>query len=780
MRILFVIPELSVGGTERQVTILARTLTTQGHAVRILALRQARRPLPGQEGLDVQVLDDVRPHSLRLLHAARGAIRRFRPDVVHTFLFGFDLWVNIAARLASVPAVLSSRRQIPTWRRRRHLAWQNAGNRFVDAVTANSEAAAEYACNHEKGLNRGRVYVIPNAHTPRDTGPGEITLPLPSPAERCILNVANLWPGKGQDLLLRAFRVVHDHHPDTALWLAGEGQERERLEQLAETLDIAGAVVFAGTRHDVAALHARAAVYVHASQVESSPNAILEALALGTPVVACAGGGTPELLAGGHYGRLVPTGDAETLARQIDDVLSNPGDTAPAPGAFRRDELPKHTPERVAERLLAVYASLVPSPGGGAKAPIPPPREPRIAVYTIGDLRTASTRYRCLQFFTALQRRGFRVEHFALPATRGGRLRRFLGLVRQGLVRRFQLRRAKDFDVAVVQKGLTPCRWIGLVGRLQRCGVPVLFDFDDAVTARVPIVLPGALRHFQDPGEPEKLVRLADCVLAGNKCLLATASGHNPASRLMPTVIDCRRYWCTPPVGEMPGEPAEDRLVLLWTGQRSTLPYLVEIIPELVNAARSLLPGALALRVICDDFSLLDSLDYDPLRIERVTWSLDREVDQLLPGDIGLMPQPDDDWTRGKCGAKALQYMALGKPVIASAAGFAPELIGNGQNGILVTTAGGWERAIRDLAAAPDRRRAMGENARETVEQRFSLELHEATLCEAVRELCDPKERDSRPEPDLDRVDRPTGMAAAKEDEPRSSRRHGGEVARIR
>jgi len=752
VKILFVIPELSVGGTERQVLLLARALTSHGHTVRVLALREARRPQPGWPSTDTRVLGGLRPYSPRLFFAAYGAIRSFRPDVLHTFLFGFDLWVNVAARVASVPTILSSRRQLPTWRSRRHLAWQNAGNRFVDGVVANSEAAAEYACCHEQGLNRGRVFVIPNAYAPRDADEAAqaTSLPLPAPGERCILNVANLWPGKGQDLLLRAFREVHERHPDTKLWLVGDGHAKQSLKQLAYELGVTGDVVFAGTRHDIAALHERAALYVHASEVESSPNAVLEALALGTPVVACAGGGTPELLSGGRYGRLVPPGNADALAQQIDDVLSREGPIAPSPDAFRQEELPHRTPERIAERLLAIYDSLMPSR---------PDCAPRVAVYTIGNIRTASTRYRCVQFFTALQNHGFQLEHFALPPTRGGRLRGFLGLVLQGLVRRRQLRRAKGFDAALVQKGLTPCRWKGLAAVLRRSHVPVLFDFDDAVTKHVPILLPPALRQCQEADEPKELIRLAKRVLAGNRYLLGIAeevraqgaggSGqgvrpsrhsplatrHSPAT-LLPTVIDCRRYWWTPPADSARGDREEDGLVLLWTGQRSTLPYLAEILPELARAAQALLPLALTLRVVCDDFGPLDGIACDPLRVERVVWALCDEVAQLAPGDIGLMPQPDDEWTRGKCGAKALQFMALGKPVIASAGGVAPELIHDGENGVLVTAAGGWERAVRDLAAVPDRRGAMGRQARETVEEHFSLEGHAPDMCETLAAVC--------------------------------------------
>jgi glycosyltransferase involved in cell wall biosynthesis len=765
VRVLFVIPELSIGGTERQVLLLARALMAGGHTVRVLALRKARRPQPGWGSIDVHVLGDVRPFSPRLFFAAYRALYEFRPGVVHTFLFGFDLWVSIASRVAGIPTVLSSRRQLPTWRKRRHLAWQNAGNRFVDGVIANSEAAAEYACCHERGLNRGRVFVLPNAYEPRDERDETASLPLPGPGERCILNVANLWPGKGQDLLLAAFRRVHERHPDTRLWLVGEGDERQRLEQQALTLGVAEAVVFAGRRHDIPSLLARAALYVHASRIESSPNAVLEALAHGTPVIACADGGTAELLAGGRYGRLAPSGDTDALAIQMEDVLSCEGPIEPPPDAFRKAELPERTPERAAERLLAIYTSLAPSH---------PPQTPRLAVYTIGNMRTASTRYRCMQFFTTLQTRGFRLEHFALPAARGGRVRGFVGLVTQGLVRCRQLRKAKDFDAVLVQKGLTPSRWKGLIAALRRSGVPVLFDFDDAVTCRVPIVLPRLLRPLQEPDEPEHLIRMADGVLAGNRYLRAIAeklrsqkpevrdrkpelgdrggvsSGHGeqaplphhrPQAILLPTVIDCRRYWYSPPAGTDPGGPGEERLVLLWTGQRSTLPYLVEIIPELARAAQGLLPHETVLRVVCDSFALLDGAARDPLRIERVEWSLHDEIAQLAPGDVGLMPQPDDEWTRGKCGAKALQFMALGKPVIASATGFAIELVSNGENGILVTADGGWERAVRDLAGAPDLCKTMGRKARETVEDRFSLERHAPTMCDALATLCTSQER---------------------------------------
>ena len=353
MRILLIVPELHLGGTERQVLLLARALDEAGHQARVLALRPARRPFPFDNGPDVITLNCPSLLGLKAFVCLLREIRRFRPEVVHTFLFGFDLPADAAARLCGVPCVVSSRREIAAWRRRRHLFLQGLSNRLVDAIVANSAAAAEYTALTEKGCRREKIHTVANAYAPRSAS--GLAAPLPRKGGACLLNVANFWPAKGHDILVRAFADVHAAAPSTALWLVGDGSEANAVQGLARRLGLEGAVHFLGARHDVDAILPEADLYVHASRTESSPNAMLEAMAAGVPVVAFACGGIPELLRGGRPGILVREGDAGELAAAIRGALDRLPElrrlAAEASEGVRR----AFTPAAAAAGYLSVY-----------------------------------------------------------------------------------------------------------------------------------------------------------------------------------------------------------------------------------------------------------------------------------------------------------------------------------------------------------------------------------------------------------------------------------------
>jgi glycosyltransferase involved in cell wall biosynthesis len=120
------------------------------------------------------------------------------------------------------------------------------------------------------------------------------------------------------------------------------------------------------------------------------------------------------------------------------------------------------------------------------------------------------------------------------------------------------------------------------------------------------------------------------------------------------------------------------------------------------------------LRVIGVDDFRLPGVTVDPVR-----WRSETEVDDLAPIDIGIMPLPDTPWTRGKCGMKALQYMALGIATVCSPVGVNTDIVDDGTNGLLASTTDEWVARLTDLLGSPDRRAQLGAAGRETVERRF-------------------------------------------------------------
>ena len=241
-------------------------------------------------------------------------------------------------------------------------------------------------------------------------------------------------------------------------------------------------------------------------------------------------------------------------------------------------------------------------------------------------------------------------------------------------------------------------------------GVPVVFDFDDAIF--VPYTSPanGYLSYLKFFGKTGRLCRLATHVLAGNSYLADYARQFNSEVSLVPTTIDTVRYR-----PELRAHRQEGVPVIGWTGSHSTLQHLETAIPALSRLAkrhpfRMVVIGAKAPHI-------------EGIPTESRTWSAETEVQDLLDVDVGIMPLPDDPWSRGKCGLKALQYMALGIPAVVSPVGVNSEIVKEDVNGFLAGTDEEWIEKLGSLLTNPTLRSRLGRAARRTVEERYSARV---------------------------------------------------------
>jgi glycosyltransferase involved in cell wall biosynthesis len=301
-------------------------------------------------------------------------------------------------------------------------------------------------------------------------------------------------------------------------------------------------------------------------------------------------------------------------------------------------------------------------------------------------------RYRLAAFRPHLERAGHRLHLRPWP-------RRWWEWLRLG----HELRGA---DAVIVQRRLLQ-RWqLWLVRRAAR---RLLFEFDDAVFLRdsyAPRGLHSAVRRRRFAAT----ARAADAVVSGNAFLAEHAArwAAPESVHVIPTCVDPARY----PLAEHANEPGEVRLV--WVGSSSTLKGLEVVRPLLEGLGRAV-PG-LSLKLICDRF-----LQLQHLPVIACPWNEAREAVDIAAGDIGISWIPDDDWSRGKCGLKVLQYMAAGLPVVANPVGVHPEMVRHGENGFLARTPAEWEQATRTLASDPALRRRMGLAGRRRVERDYSL-----------------------------------------------------------
>jgi glycosyltransferase involved in cell wall biosynthesis len=247
--------------------------------------------------------------------------------------------------LVGVPIVVTSRRSLGVFKadKPHYLFMERLANRMTDLVVANAEAVKIDAIRQER-LPSSRIRVVYNGIEPRLFNlPLEPTLrsSLEIPCEVEVLGVvANLIAYKGHRFLLEACHLVKQRYPRFVVLLIGEGPCRSELERLAKDLHLEAEIRFLGARQDVPRLLSVVGMVVLPSLHEGLPNAILEAMAAGKPVVATRVGGIPEAVVHGETGLLVPPADPGALAEAILALLGDPG-RAGAMGRAGRDRVVK-------------------------------------------------------------------------------------------------------------------------------------------------------------------------------------------------------------------------------------------------------------------------------------------------------------------------------------------------------------------------------------------------------------------------------------------------------
>lgn len=363
-RICFVIPSLAVGGTERQLLALVKGLA-RNHEVTILCTREAGAlaKYARRNGAEVVVLGSGSPWLPPLFFQLEARFRHHRPDVVHSFMFGFDYWVNRAARKTGVPVVVSSRRELAVWQRHRHRWLQRRANALVDAIVCNSNAIREFVRAHEH-LDPAQLHVIHNGIEPGAFRPdmprADLYPRYGIPAGRRVVGmVANFSPVKDHPLFLRMAALLAASHPETHFLMAGSGPLRKQAEALAEELGLAGRITRVASVSAMRDLLTLMEVSVLTSRVEGFPNAVMESMAAGVPVVAAAVGGIPELVGEDTRGVLVHTRSPEDFAAAVAGLLDDPSH-ATALGQAAADWVSETlTVDRLVTRHRALYGELL-------------------------------------------------------------------------------------------------------------------------------------------------------------------------------------------------------------------------------------------------------------------------------------------------------------------------------------------------------------------------------------------------------------------------------------
>lgn len=297
----------------------------------------------------------------------------------------------------------------------------------------------------------------------------------------------------------------------------------------------------------------------------------------------------------------------------------------------------------------------------------------------------------------------------------GGR-RPFISVLNAGLERVQLLLSSRQFDAAIVHCELFPL----VPGWLERAAlrVPYIYDFDDAFYLRYQGGNLGALQILLG-GKFDSVMRGAAAITAGNTNLAAYAQALNENVTVLPSVVDTTHF--SP--GVRPDNPV---FTVGWIGSPSTAPYLQSLVAPLHMLSRE---RALRFVVIGGKAPHIENVE-----VLEIPWSEESEIDLINTFDVGVMPLPNDEWARGKCAFKLIQYMACGVPVVASRVGANIDLV-TPECGFLAETGEQWIGALRKLRDHPSMRIRMGESSRKRVMDAYSLERNLPLLANVIRKV---------------------------------------------
>ncbi len=292
-----------------------------------------------------------------------------------------------------------------------------------------------------------------------------------------------------------------------------------------------------------------------------------------------------------------------------------------------------------------------------------------------------------------------------------------------GFVRRFLvLFRLSSIDIVFIHRELTPFgppifEWI----ITKVLGKKIIYDFDDAIWLTDLTNESATWRILKWRSKVSSICGWSWKVSAGNEYLRNYAAQFCSQTYLIPTVVDTAVH--TPIISSLvqtKHDITPQLPTIGWTGSHSTLPYLDELIPVLQELENEF------------EFNFMVIANKNPsipLRnFEFIQWSQEREAEDLSKIDIGVMPLKDDEWAKGKCGFKLIQYMSMEVPPVASPVGVNSQIVRHGENGYLAASPNEWKEVLTTLLKDNETRRSMGKSGRALIENSYSVSSLESTF----------------------------------------------------
>lgn len=345
--------------------------------------------------------------------------------------------------------------------------------------------------------------------------------------------------------------------------------------------------------------------------------------------------------------------------------------------------------------------------------------------------RSPSQRFRFEQYFDYLKENGWNCELSYLFSEKDDKILYRPGnffmksiIFLKSIIKRFRDLSSKNrYDIIFIQREAFMTGSVFFEKRFSNSRAKIIFDFDDAIWNLDISDANKILGFLKNPSKTAKIIELSDLVFAGNKYLAEYAKQYNKNVLVIPTTIDTNHHQVADT-----GKKG-DKICIGWTGSLTTIKHFQFAVPVLEKLKKKY-GDRISFKVIGDKNYVNESLG-----IKGTEWSRETEIRELQTIDIGIMPLPDDEWSKGKCGLKGLQYMSLGIPTIMSPVGVNTDIILQGINGFLASTEQEWLEKLELLIENPQLRERFKKEGQKTVAEKYSKNAWKSVILNTFNNL---------------------------------------------
>lgn len=331
--------------------------------------------------------------------------------------------------------------------------------------------------------------------------------------------------------------------------------------------------------------------------------------------------------------------------------------------------------------------------------------------------RSPSQRYRFEQYFNFLRDNGYECELSYIISEKddavfygpGNILGKLFITFKSVLKRRNDIKKCNHVDIVFLQREAFMTGSVYFEKQFARSKAKLVFDFDDSIWQLDTSEANKKWEWLKSAKKTSEIISISDLIFAGNNYLADYAKQFNKNVKTIPTTIDTDFF-------KRKNEyKNNEKICIGWSGSHTTIKHFEEAVPFL-KKIKEKYGDKVFFKVMGDEL-----YHNKELNIKGIPWSSETERSILESFDIGIMPLPDDQWVKGKCGLKGLSYMAFEVPTIMSSVGVNTEIINDGINGFLAGTEEEWFNKLSQLIESVELRKQLGIQGRKTVEERYSV-----------------------------------------------------------